>query len=58
MLPNPFFGSEMDKLFPYGIKNRHFIFTIFEAKVIGRKVEFLHLTNIYFFRGKIVEDSI
>eukprot|EP01136_Pigoraptor_vietnamica_P027498 Opistho-1_new@83847 len=46
MLPNPFFGREDDKLFPDIIKNRHFIFTIFEAKRKGWKIQLLHKANV------------
>jgi hypothetical protein len=49
MLTNPFFGCENDEFFPDGIKNRYFIFAIFESKNIRRKIEFLHVAKVRLF---------
>ena len=40
MLSHPFFWREKNKFFSNFIKNRHFIFTIFEPKEIGWKIQF------------------
>jgi hypothetical protein len=42
MLTYPFFWRENHKFFTDVIENSDFIFTIFESKVIRRKIEFLH----------------
>lgn len=52
MLPYPFFGREDDKFFPCLIKDCHFIFTIFEAKGIGWKIETLHGVKIWFLENR------
>ena len=46
MLTYPFFRSEYDKFFPDFIKNRDFIFAIFETKFIGWKSKWLHGAKI------------
>jgi hypothetical protein len=43
MNSNPFFRSENNKFFPDFIEHGYFIFTIFEAKGIVRKIQFLHV---------------
>jgi hypothetical protein len=45
MLANPFLWCEDDKFFPDFVKNRHFIFAIFEAESI-RKIQLLHQAKI------------
>ena len=42
MLANSFFWRENYIFFPDFIKDGYFIFVIFEAKVIVRKIELLH----------------
>ena len=46
MLTYPFFGREDHKFFPYFVENSDFIFTIFETKVVGWKIEFLHVVKV------------
>ena len=46
MLSYPFFGCENHKLFTDFVKDRYFIFAIFESKFIGWKIELLHAVNV------------